>query len=77
MRHEVLELAGDIVLIGYGAWMLFIFVEILLKGSHYVGEPRAMVLGLELVLTILIILLGLERFSDDLEREKATRGVKG
>lgn len=73
MRREVLELAGDVILVGFGAWMLFIFLEILFKGSHYVGEPRAIVLGLELVITVIIILLGLERFYDDLEQEKATR----
>jgi len=59
------EILADIFTVGFGAFMIYIFLEILMLGSHYVGEPRRWLLILEIVMSLVAVLLALERFFRD------------
>lgn len=62
------ELAGDVFIVGYGTFMLWAFLTIFFKGGFmFAVEPDTALLVLEILLTLGIILLGIERFIDDLE----------
>lgn len=60
------ELFGDILIIIYGAWMVYVFSNILVYGSFVGVEPHPWLIKVELLLSALIIILGIERLIKDL-----------
>jgi putative Mn2+ efflux pump MntP len=60
------ELFGDILVIIYGVWMVYVFSHILLYGSFVGVEPHPWLIKAELLLSVLIMILGIERLIKDL-----------
>ncbi|MBA7593135.1 hypothetical protein ES703_00052 [subsurface metagenome] len=69
--HEVREIAGDIFLVCLGVFALWCFLNIYLKGGFmFAVEPNTTLLVLEILATVGFIIIGLDRFWDDLKRKK-------
>lgn len=59
------EAIADAILIATGVIFLFLFWEFLVYGKVYVWEPNEFIAGAELVLSIFIIIFGIERLYKD------------
>lgn len=64
------ELLGDGLLIAFGGFFAFLFAEFAIYGTIYAWEPSRIIAGAELVMSIFIVLLGLERLHKDLKKGK-------
>lgn len=64
-------MAGDIFIVAYAVFILWCFVTIYTKGGvMFAVEPNLAVLVLEVLITLGIAILGLERFVDDVRGKK-------
>jgi len=71
MRRVILELAGDIFLVGLGCFFLWVFLNIYFKGGFmFAVEPNTAMLVGEVLFSFGLVLLGLNRYFDDLKRKK-------
>ena len=65
MKHFT-ELMGDILIVVYGAFSTWMFAMVLFTGTFFV-EPNRVILVTELVLSLVIIAVGINRYFDDLK----------
>jgi len=70
MWEKLKECYGDGLLILGWAGLLFHLIMIKLQGVVSIYEPREWVLWIEIPLAAIIIALGVERFINDLIRER-------
>ncbi len=57
---------ADALLCGAGAALAYIFVSIAINGSYLVGEENLVILGVEIVMSLGMIALGIYHFIRDL-----------
>jgi len=65
---DFIEIIGDLLIIGCGLAFLYIFGSILFYGNYWAGESNQLILNIEIIMALLIIIIGLERYIDDLKR---------
>ena len=63
---DKLEILGDIMMVAFGAVLIFKFIDIVILGS-YGMEPNHYILWAEFIMSILIIVLGINRFIQDIK----------
>ena len=63
--RELLEILGDLLLIGCGAVLIYIFFSIYFSGGYMAVEQNPLVLRTEMVTGIIIVIIGIGRFIDD------------
>lgn len=68
--NKILEVIGDTIIIAAGIVFVYLFAGIAVTGGYVAVEPRRPVLVTELVLAALIILIGINRFIDDLKKAR-------
>jgi len=69
-RELLKEIAGDILIIWWGVWTLFVFTWIGLFGEMRVIEPNHWILIIEWCLCAGGIILGIERLIKDIKGRK-------
>ena len=65
MKHLIVEILGDAIIIFFGAWSFYTFYLIVRYGAAYFIEPNLYILYTELVLSILAFAFGWERLIQD------------
>ena len=64
----VLEIIGDLLIIAFGVVTLFIFTAIQVTGGYIAIEPNSLVLWGEILMGVVFVAIGINRFLDDLRR---------
>ena len=64
MKHSLLEIIGDAMLVAFGVILIYIFLTIEVLGQ-YGHEPNRYLRWFELFMGLPLILLGVERFFRD------------
>ena len=70
LKELVKELAGDILIIWWGSWTLFVFSWIGLFGEMRIVEPTHWILLVEWLLCLAGTGLGIERLIKDIKARK-------
>lgn len=70
LKHISWELLGDGVLIACGFMFSFIFISILVTGGYMAVEKNSLALNLEVIYSIAILIIGVERLFDDIKKRK-------
>ena len=68
MWEKIKELLGNIFLIWFGVWSIFLFTMIAIQGYAMGIEPNLWILYVELGLAVVGTILGFERLIKDLIR---------
>jgi len=69
------ELLGDAIIVASGAIMAFFFYEFAMYGKFFAFESNEGVAFFELIIALLIMLLGIERFYKDASKKRSTGGT--
>ena len=64
------EIIGDALIIASGIVMTNMFAHIWFAGWVNCGEPNRIILGAELILSIMVVIIGIDRFIDDTKRPR-------
>ena len=62
------EIIGDLLLLGTGVAYGYIFLSILFTGGYQSVEPNIWILIAEIAMSLIIILVGIDRFLGDIKR---------
>jgi len=69
-RVNVKSLAGNLMLIGLSASLLWHFSNIWRHGNHLIVEPNIVILSVETAVLLFILAFGIAKCMSDLNREK-------
>ena len=68
MFKHILEVIGDTFIVVFGAMSLVLFIDILQHGTARYIEPSMVILITEMCFAGLVVIIGLERLVDDLNK---------
>ncbi len=64
--RRLLRIVGDLLVIGLAVSFIYIFISIKINGSVVVIEPNQLILWAEIAGSLLLLILGINRFLDDI-----------
>jgi len=65
-----LEIIGDSLIICFGSWSIFVFINLIVYKGLLLVEPSPVILWGELITAGIIVGIGIERLVDDMRRRK-------